>query len=386
MNKITFDRLRLSIPKEYVKILDEGSFTTTIGGDGVIKRTQFEQTSPFFYRILTENSKNTVIVEFSGKSLLDDYPSLISHSNVSKCIENINKQGICEIAAEQTIQTAYVLQCDVTSDIHCKYTIPEIYSKINLSSSKKWCIRDVTSNRFTIESTVTTKRLKSRLVVYDKEEEMNRKANNDFLHSVTNRDIQLNYFQGKIRFELNLNSIDRIRHFFGLNQTKLTDLLYSRADPIGKFLHESLTYNDPISRAIDKSRNLRVLEHLLLLAICNFDLNKLELVIRDLYGSSRSIKRVMDSYRPILANLKETIPNPLSDPELTEIRSGLQYMLAKTFEVKDSSSADLTHIYYSRKSNQNHEGVVNSLQTKAHCYDPTYIFNIPFVTVPSLPE
>ena len=215
---------------------------------------------------------------------------------------------------------------------------------------------------------------------------MNRKANNDFLHSVTNRDIQLNYFQGKIRFELNLNSIDRIRHFFGLDQTKLTELLYSRADPIGKFLHEALTYNDPISRAIDKSRNLRDLEHMLLLAICNFDLIKLELVIRDLYGSSRSIKRVMDSYRPILANLKETIPNPQSDPEFTEIRRGLQYMLAKTFEVKDSSSADLTHIYYSRKSNQNHEGVVNSLQTKAHCYDPMCIFNIPFVTVPSPPE
>ena len=160
MNKITFDRLRLSIPNDFVTVTDNTAFTTTISGEGVIKRTQFEQTSPFFYRIIRENGKNSTIVEFSGKSLLEDYPSLISYSNVNQCIENINKYGVCIIATEQALQTAYVLQCDVTSDIHCKYTIPELYSKINLSSAKKWCIRDVTSNRFTIESTVTTRKRK----------------------------------------------------------------------------------------------------------------------------------------------------------------------------------------------------------------------------------
>lgn len=386
MYKITFDRLRLSIPSDLVTIIDQSFFTTTISGKGEIKRIQFEQTSPFFYRVIKESGKSTTTVEFNGKSLLDAYPSLISYSNVSQCIENINKQGVCYVDSEQTLKTAYVLQCDVTSDVPCKYTIKDLQSKINLSSSQKWCIRDSTSNRFTIESTVTTKRLKSRMVVYNKEEEMNRRTNNDFLHSVTNPDVQLDYFQGKLRFELNLNSIDRIRHFFGLEQTKLTDLLYSSADPIGKFLHEALANNDPLSRAIDMSKNLRNLEHLLLLAVCGFDINKLELVIRDLYGSSRSIKRVLDSYRPILANLKEAIPNPPSDPEFNEIRSRLQYMLAKTFEVNDSSYAYLPHIYYSRNSSHNKEEVVSSPQTKAQVYDPICIFNIPFVTMHCLPE
>ena len=136
MNKVTFDRLRLSIPNDFVTIIDLTPFTTTISGEGVIKHSQFEQTSPFFYRILTENGKNTVIVEFNGKALMDDYPSLINHTNISKCFENINKQGVCVIAAEQVIQTAYVLQCDVTSDIPCEYTIQELYGKINLTSSK----------------------------------------------------------------------------------------------------------------------------------------------------------------------------------------------------------------------------------------------------------
>lgn len=242
MNKITFDRFRLAIPNDYVKIIDHSSFTTTISGEGTPLRSKYEQATPFFYQIITEYGKNSTIVEFNGKSLMDDYPSLINHTTISKCLENINNQGVCVIATEQAIQTAYVLQCDVTSDIPCKHTIQELYVKINLNSYKKWCIRDLTSNRFTIESTNTTKRLKSRMVVYDKEEEMGRKTNYDFLRSVTNPDVLLNYFQGKLRYELNLNSKDRIRHFFGIEEPKLTTLLNSTADPkrISLILNQTL--------------------------------------------------------------------------------------------------------------------------------------------------
>lgn len=386
MNKLTFDRLRLSIPNEFVEIIDNSVFTSTISGEGIIKRTLFEQTSPFFYRILTEYGKNTTTVEFNGKSLLDDYPSLINHTNISKCFENINKQRVCYIDYEQALQTAYVLQCDVTCDVSSEHTVQELYNKINLSSSKKWCIRDVTCNRFTIESTVTTKRIKSRMVIYDKEEEMNRKSNYAFLNSVSNPDIQLTYFKEKLRFELNLNSIDRIRHFFKFEQTKLTDLLYSTADPIGQFLHEALTCNNPLSTAIDKSRNLRDLEHLLLLAVCGFDLKNVELVIRDMYGSSRSIKRAKEAYCTLLTQVKVKTPYPLCDPDFNEIRGRLQCMLAKAFEINDSSSANLTNIYYSQNSNQNQEGVVNSFQSQAQVYDPIDIFNVPYVSVPCLPE
>lgn len=385
MNEIKFDRFRLSIPNEYVKIIDHSSFTTTISGEGTPLRSKFEQTTPFFYQIITEYGKKSTTVEFNGKCLLEDYPSLISHTNISKCFDNINKQGVCYIATEKALQTAYVLQCDVTCDIHTKYDIQQLYGKINLSSSKKWCIRDVTSNRFTIESTVTTKRLKSRMVIYDKEEEMNRKSNYAFLNSVSNPDIQLTYFKEKLRFELNLNSIDRIRHFFKFEQTKLTDLLYSTADPIGQFLHEALTCNNPLSTAIDKSRNLRDLEHLLLLAVCGFDLNNVELVIRDMYGSSRSIKRAKEAYCTLLTQVKVKTPYPLCDPDFNEIRGRLQCLLAKAFEINDSSSANLTNIYYSRISNQNQGGVNNSLQIQAQAYDSIDIFNVPYVSVPCLP-
>lgn len=386
MNKITFDRFRLAIPNDYVKIIDHSSFTTTISGEGTPLRSKYEQATPFFYQIITEYGKNSTIVEFNGKSLMDDYPSLINHTTISKCLENINNQGVCVIVTEQAIQTAYVLQCDVTSDIPCNHTIQELYVKINLSSSKKWCIRDVTSNRFTIESTNTTKRLKSRMVMYDKEEEMNRKTNQEFLHSVSNPELQLNYFKGKLRFELNLNSIDRIRQFFNLQETKLTNLLYSTADPIAQFLKKAISDNTPVDKAVERTGNLRELEHLLFLAVCGFDLNKVELVIRDIYGSSRSIKRVKEPYVNLMNKLKENITNPQSDSEFSEIRARLQYMLTMAFNYTDSSTANLTNIYYSRYTNQNDENDAPYIQSPEQVVNHIDLFNIPYITVPCLPE
>ena len=343
--KISFDRLRLSVPAECVTVKDVGAFTTTVSGSGIPIRAKYEQMSPFYYSVIVDYSKNTTDIEFSGKALLDDYPALINSTNITTCFDNINRYGVCSIDSQQAVYTAYVKQCDVTYDIRSSCSIRELYNNTNLSSSKSWCIRDITSNRFTIESTNTTKRFKSRLIVYDKEEEMSRKPNQSFLSAISNVEEQLEHFRGKIRFELNLNSINRIRHYLNVEDTKLSTLLYSNVDPIAKFLGEAIRDDSPLQQATELSHTLRELEHLLLLAICDYDLNKVELLIRSLYGASRSVKRCKEPYASLLVRLQEIIPEPQSNAICCNIASHLKSMLSLLTDSAPLDTPNLRRMY-----------------------------------------
>lgn len=192
---VTFDRFRLSIPNTSLTLLKPDLFKTTFTGDGIRIISRYEQNHPFYYGVTIDYAKNTTVLEYSGKVLLDDYPSLINHTNIASCIDNINKYGVCYITTQDAIDQAYVLQCDVTKDIPAYCDIPSLYRNLTIRNNKKWCLRDITSNRFTIENTVTTKRMKIRLLVYDKAEEMSRKPNEEFLSAVSNRDEQIAYFK-----------------------------------------------------------------------------------------------------------------------------------------------------------------------------------------------
>lgn len=352
MSKVTFDRFKLSIPSVCLTILDESAFTTTLSGEGELLRKRYEQTSPFYYSITIDQRTLTTDIEFSGKALLDDYPSLINEANITSCFENINNYGICYINSEQVLQTAIVKQCDVTFDLTSSHSIQSLYTNLNLSSSKKWCIRDICSNRFTIESTNTTNRFKSRFIVYDKGEEMTRKSNADFLNTVSNPEEQLEYYKDKTRFELNLNSKNRIAHFFGGKDTRLMTLLQSPSDPITTFLSEAIGHEDSLLRAAKLSGTLSSLEHLLLLAICEYDINKVELLIRELYGGSRSIKRCKEPYVQLLNRLKEVIPEPKKNLLCSELISNLKYMISLLREPTDTERPNLWNLYTSSRETQ----------------------------------
>lgn len=354
---ITFDRLRLSLPATAVSILQPEEFTTTVSGEGISIMSKFEQNYPFYYSIAVDYSKATTIVEFNGKALLDDYPSLINQTNITYCFEHINHCGVCYIQLEQAVEQAYVLQCDVTRDIPANCNVSDLYRNLTMQNNRKWSLRDITSNRFTIESTVSTKRMKTRLLVYDKSEEMRRKPNEAFLATVGNPEEQLAYFKNKIRYELNLNSLNRIRRVFGIEDNKLTTLLHSTEDPIDFVLNEIIFDDDSaLSKAVQTSGNLRTLEHLLLLAVCDYDIGKVERVIRDIYGKTRSIPRTLEPYQTLYHQLIGNVPEPKNDMCLIDIRNYLRYMLAKAFGDPTTTSPNLLQLYHSTDMNKKNYG------------------------------
>lgn len=348
--RVTFDRLKIRVPTEFVTVIDQSAFTMTTTGDGMVTRMKYEQTSPFYYNIMVDMTKQTSTVEFSGKALLDDYPHLIDSTNITTCIDNINACGVCYINTDEALAQAYVVQCDVTRDVTSTWSITDLYRHLPVRNNRQWCLRDITSNRFTLENTVVTKRKKVRMVVYDKEMEMDRSVNQPFLNSISNTDDQLAYYKNKVRFELNLNSLDRIRKYFHVSTTRLSAIFASNVDPIAEVLSEALGDETPLNNTKKQAGNLRELEHLLLMALCGFDMRKIELVVRDLYGSSRSIKRVMEPYHKLLAEITANVPAPENDLYFAEIRNRLRYMLSMAFG-SAYDGCNLLRLYHSASEN-----------------------------------
>lgn len=343
-----FDRLFISLPSEFVTIYDRSQFTVTLSGEGEPLRYKYEQTTPFYYLIIVDEKKHETKLEFSGKALLEHYPSLIDESNISECIKNINAKHICYISwTPIAYQSAQVLQCDVTADIHSSYRIPEIYAGMMKQSSRDWQIESYTSTRFAIENTAVTRRYRIRMSIYDKEIEMGRSTNVAFLDTVRNKEYQLEYFKNKIRIELNLNSVNRIRRYLKVEKSSLSAVLSSREDPIGRFLSESVVCSDPIRNAICISENMKMLEHLLLLALCNFDIEKIECIVRELY-SERSARRVIKTYKEIIIATQHNVSDIDTNLVFADIRNHLRYMLTVCLPNSIEDPRNLHSLYHSK--------------------------------------
>lgn len=344
-----FDRLFLSIPSEFVSINDIGKFTVTVTGDGEPLRYKYEQTHPFYYKILIDDKANVTKVEFSGKALMEEYPALIDATNITTCIDNINACHVCNINWTEAYPAVKVMQCDVTSDVHSDFRIPELYSGMIKRTSRDWQIESYTSTRFAIENTAVTRRYRSRMVIYDKEAEIQRSCNAPFLDAVTNSQEQLAYFQKKIRFELNLNSMNRIRKYLKVDDTTLSSVLSSQEDPIGTFLAEATVARDPLQNAIAYSTSLRMLEHILLATLCGFDMERIEGIVRDLYSQS-SARKALKPYQDIVRTVRHNIPDIDTNMTLSDIRTHLRYMLSVCMPGDEQDPRNLQSLYHSPKS------------------------------------
>ena len=143
-----------------------------------------------------------------------------------------------------------------------------------------------------IEKNVTSDKCKKRMVVYDKGKEMSKAINREF--------VEANHlegaFDGKCRFEINLNTKQQIRDSLDIPDTKLLTVLAASANPISDFVSQVVA-----SKSVDaKCSNYKEYCHTLILKDCDYDLAKVEARLRSLYGAGRSIPKVMQPYRDLL--------------------------------------------------------------------------------------
>ena len=148
-----------------------------------------------------------------------------------------------------------------------------------------------------------------------------------FLNSVTDPDKMTEYFNDKIRFELKLNSVDRLRHCLKIESTSLFDVLYSQTDPIATVLDEVMEGN--IYSSLRKQcPTMKSLLQLLLIAFCNYEATNVETVIRDYLPPKSSPTRQLEKFKPMLSELNKMQSFLLTAIHFDFLRSHLMSMLA----------------------------------------------------------
>lgn len=289
---ILFDKLKLICSLDVVQNISEQEFQTIVK-DGCVTSCKYQQDQPFYLLIRKDFLHCECVIEFTGKILLDRYPELINLNNIRYCIEQINRLGICEIDTDRLLQTAIVAKCDITKDIPSTQ-IKDIISqtKQNLSNYDKWEVEKY-PNGICIRNKVTTDRYKKRVCIYNKEKELTAQSNTTFLNAVKNPSTLLDYFKGKVRFELNIGTMVQVRRYLQITDNSLNKVLTSTANPILSILDEALKKDTNTKQ----HTIFKDYVYSLILADNNNDLAELEAKVRALSPKGTIIKRKMKPYR-----------------------------------------------------------------------------------------
>lgn len=289
---LQFDRMKLICPLDVVENISERDFQTIVR-DGLLTSYKYHQDTPFYLLIRKDFIHNESVIEFTGKILSDRYPELINRDNIRYCIEQINRLGICEIDTERLLQTAKVAKCDVTKDV-TSTEIKEIITqtKQNLTNYDKWEVEKY-PNGICLRNKVTTDRYKKRVCIYDKGKELKQQTNSSFLLSLHQSQTLLDYFQDKVRFELNIGTMVQVKRLLKIGDNSLVEVLNSTANPLLSVIDEALKkYTD--SR---QHTDFKDYVNSLILADNHNDLAELEAKIRALTPKGTVIKRKMQPYR-----------------------------------------------------------------------------------------
>lgn len=372
---LTFDHLKLRLPSASVKILSEGSFYKNIGTDGSLVSMTYTQEAPFRYRIHVILRRQVTVIEFSGKALLEHYPDLISIHNIQTCLSNINSFGICQIDPETVMNEAMVDECDVTVDVPFSGTIKDLQETSMLNS--KYTVKKINRNRFYIETTYVTKRKTECMVIYDKNEEFNRPCNAFFLKAVSNGDEQREFFSDKVRLELNIRSVDRIRKFFNLKTPTLLSVLNSTSDPIGTFLSQAVRTHSLSNFLADNNISLKDLQHLTILLLSGFDMNNVRRIINLVKHKNRSMPSYIKPYEDLYERLVHKGVCPEADFDIASLQNHLQNVICKTLCTEPEGQRKTINSLYTQYKDQ-------SCQNAQIEKEPVQLYNISMIFLPPL--
>ena len=285
---ITLDRLKIVSPIANIHVTDENAFCAVVK-NGVVHSLKYDRSNPMLM-IKIDYIKDELVIEFSGKILGAGYPDLISRETIRQCFRNIETLGFCKFDTE-AMMTAKVVSADVTRDLSVA-DIPALsaFLKDHICNFGKFncCIQN---GNLTLSKNVVSRKTKKRLIVYDKQREMNSAENKEFVEAngLSGR------FDGLCRFELNLNSMEQLRKSLSIGKTDLASVLDSSEAPIADFLASAVQITDGETFACS---DLRTYYRLLLLKECNNDLQAVEARLRSLCKSMK-ISKAMRPFRAL---------------------------------------------------------------------------------------
>jgi hypothetical protein len=311
---IRLDKIKFVTSLCNVQLVENEKWQTTTQ-NGEIISMKFKQERPCLVQIDVHFKEEEITIEFTGKILKDDYPLLINKYTISKCFAAINELGLCVLNVETVLSNSKVLKCDVTKDIW-GVDVEDFrnYATSHIVNRKKWNIRCFPhKSNFLIEKEVATPRLRRKMTVYEKGNELKNHKNSTFLNWVERPDKMNEYFQGCVRFELALVSCSAIRQELDIQDCTLNSVINSSENPIGEFFDQVLREDTTI---IPEINSMKMYDKLCTLMVNNWDLKAIEEKIRQLYPKSYH-SHYLDEYR-ILIDARQKAKNG-STYDITQI-------------------------------------------------------------------
>lgn len=309
---LRFDKIKIITSIKYINNIKKDYFINHYKSDNLIY-CKYKQMIPYNLIIIIDYTKQSLILEFTSKILLENYTELINYKNIETCLSNINNLEICNLDIKSIILDSNILKCDITKDIQIKNFSQIIqYIKENIINYKKWIYKEY-KNGISIENVVSTPRYKKRIIVYNKQKELEKSPCKQYVELLKNKEEIIEYFRNKIRFELNINTVSQIKKYLQISENSLINVLSSTENPLLNIISEAINTNSTKKNA---SLTLHDYERSILLEKYNFDLKKVEMIIRKYISNNTSITRAMQPYKELYKRLKDKSENNINIREL----------------------------------------------------------------------
>lgn len=263
-----------------------------------------ENNLPYHLYIKRDPAKRQLVIEFSGKILLDDYPQLINRNNIRSCFEHINDLGVCSLDINNILNNSKVVKADFTKDVRLSdmngvedMTQLKSLAKLSIQNYRRWIYQDYQNNGIVINNIVVNPRCRRRIIIYDKSHELRLARNTNFLNALRDPQRVVDYFNNRIRFELNATTLHQLRTWLNITDTNLHSVLNSDRNPLHTVISEIMR---PINYVDDiEPFSLRDQDRLATLKIYEWELAGVEAHVRE--HSRRSVKDSMKRYKELYA-------------------------------------------------------------------------------------
>ena len=196
-----------------------------------------------------------IIIETTSKILLDNYYDMITIDTVEQLFDKINNTGIVKIDKTKIDQfNTYSL--DITQNIDAHLIGEDLTPGKVINSCATITNDKFETNRYKgkkddkyrtgIEYRTRLKENNERLIIYDKETEVNRSKKGDkvsklFWDNVSRPLILRNKFENIVRPEMNIRSKDRMREY--LKTDNFIQILQSKEQPLYKIFSKIKRYD-----------------------------------------------------------------------------------------------------------------------------------------------
>ena len=300
---ITFDRIKIKSNYKYLldtKVKFNEMFHSRSGEKtGLFYSSKDDINIPYNLYIAVSYVKQTLTLEFSSKILKENYPDLISRDTIKKCLTNINQLNICNIDVDSILSNGVVTSVDITYDadlILNDNLLDALNSQVNNYRRFKWT--HYNNEGITFTKDVKSKDCTETITLYNKEKEICTSHNKNFLNSLSQPQQILDYFKGKTRFEITLDTPKKIMKYLNLTDTKIFSVLNSDTNPI-LILFDKIFNNSVTNISNATFDNYEEWSMKIILDSYNGDLKRLEQDVRNKFSSRSGATKRMKKFEAV---------------------------------------------------------------------------------------